>query len=341
MGAVNAYEKETGIGGWFAERIQESCNALLKALGSPARFGINGENPIEEPAPAPSPADDQSASPEPCAHDYVRKDRVCIECGEKTAEAPIDDLRQEVLRLCRLFLDDEQGKYNAKSVMTRIFSLAATPAPSPADERAAFDLTDAEWLDVFERVSAGIPNVFGSYMKVRAAFAREAIRLANEARAASANETAAEGATVAWMRADDPRDCISDAKKRDMIEHAGAPGARLAESYSIALGRIGATTAQAAEAVTIPAGWKLVPVDPTPEILMAIWQNERDARRAWERALAAVPQPAQADARVGLTDEQREAVQFVIGWYEQATIASNPYHEHIAALRALLQGAKQ
>lgn len=50
----------------------------------------------------------------------------------------------------------------------------------------------------------------------------------------------------------------------------------------------------------------------------------------------AAPQPAQADARVGLTDEQREAIDFVIGWYEQSTIADNPYREHIAALRALL-----
>ncbi|WP_053293397.1 hypothetical protein [Burkholderia pseudomallei] len=59
------------------------------------------------------------------------------------------------------------------------------PAAVPADEPAAFDLTDIEWLNVFERVSATIPNVFGGYMKVRAAFAREAIRLADEARAAA------------------------------------------------------------------------------------------------------------------------------------------------------------
>ncbi|CAJ2929094.1 gp43 [Burkholderia pseudomallei] len=52
--------------------------------------------------------------------------------------------------------------------------------------------------------------------------------------------------------------------------------------------------------------------------------------------LAAAPQPAQAGARVGLTDEQRDAIDFVIGWYEQSTIADNPYREHIAALRALL-----
>lgn len=59
MGAVNAYEKETGIGGWYAERIQESCNSLLKAAGSPVRFGIGSENPVEEPAP--SPADERAA----------------------------------------------------------------------------------------------------------------------------------------------------------------------------------------------------------------------------------------------------------------------------------------
>ncbi|KVU18256.1 hypothetical protein WK64_07645 [Burkholderia ubonensis] len=67
-------------------------------------------------------------------------------------------------------------------------------------------------------------------------------------RAISANETGAEGAAIAWMRVDDPRDCISDAKKRDMIEHAGSPGARLAENYSIPLGRLGAPSATAAAA---------------------------------------------------------------------------------------------
>ncbi|WP_027810115.1 hypothetical protein [Burkholderia cenocepacia] len=54
--------------------------------------------------------------------------------------------------------------------------------------------------------------------------------------------------------------------------------------------------AAASPAASIPAGWKLVPIEPTPEILAAIWQNERDSRRAWERAIATVPQPAQADA---------------------------------------------
>jgi hypothetical protein len=48
---------------------------------------------------------------------------------------------------------------------------------------------------------------------------------------------------------------------------------------------------------------------------------------------------AQPAAREGLTDEQREAVEFVIGWCEQCTLADNPYRAHITALRALLQGA--
>ncbi|MCA8251809.1 Lar family restriction alleviation protein [Burkholderia sp. AU31624] len=38
---------------------------------------------------------------------------------------------------------------------------------------------------------------------------------------------------IAWVRADDPREAISDEKKRDMIAHAGAPGKKLAECYSI------------------------------------------------------------------------------------------------------------
>ncbi|MDN7897160.1 hypothetical protein QZM82_13265 [Burkholderia cepacia] len=70
---------------------------------------------------------------------------------------------------------------------------AAAPIVSaPADERAAFDLTDMEWLNVFERVSATVPNVFGSYMKVRAAFAREAIRMAEGAKRGTLKQIQAE-----------------------------------------------------------------------------------------------------------------------------------------------------
>ncbi|KVT65644.1 hypothetical protein WK55_31305 [Burkholderia ubonensis] len=55
-------------------------------------------------------------------------------------------------------------------------------------------------------------------------------------------------AVAAWLHRDDPRDCISDAKKRDMIEHAGSGGRRLAENYSIGLCRLDALPAMAAAA---------------------------------------------------------------------------------------------
>jgi hypothetical protein len=38
---------------------------------------------------------------------------------------------------------------------------------------------------------------------------------------------------IAWVRADDPREAISDAKKHDMIELTGGPGKKLAECYSV------------------------------------------------------------------------------------------------------------
>ncbi|AAR89350.1 gp58 [Burkholderia phage Bcep43] len=272
----------------------------------------------------------------------------------------------------------------------RDFLLAASPveqpatAPivsTPADERAAFDLTDMEWLKVFERVCVSIPNVFGSYVKASAAFAREAIRMSEEARAASASETGADDLTHLtdeqieksreavrewWARRDalqpapspaDERAALStdgyfvydpagphvefydtdaerDAAHRDAINEyrreATLDQEWPTEVVGIVSGIVTHTTdelkvdedsydyepravrshARAASAsetgaqgAPIPAGYALVPIEPTPEIMTAIWQNERDSRRAWERAIAMVPQPpAQADARVGLTD---------------------------------------
>ena len=54
-----------------------------------------------------------------------------------------------------------------------------------------FDMSDREWLDVFERVEKTVPNVFGGYMRVRAEFAREVIRIADEARRAMLTAAAA------------------------------------------------------------------------------------------------------------------------------------------------------
>ncbi|WP_060148938.1 hypothetical protein [Burkholderia ubonensis] len=64
----------------------------------------------------------------------------------------------------------------------------------------------------------------------------------------ASSPTIAAQAVAAWLHRDDPRDCISDAKKRDMIEHAGSGGRRLAENYSIGLCRLDALPAMAAAA---------------------------------------------------------------------------------------------
>lgn len=138
---------------------------------------------------------------------------------------------------------------------------------------------------------------------------------------------------AAWMHADDPSDCISDARKRSMLENNGIPGRRNAENYSIALGVI--TPAQAAEPVAIrdpnyvggvkllrdlPPQTKLYAAPQPPaqvsgiiEAIAAQWDGctyespgedidiGTAIRGAWKR-LSGVA--AQADAREGLTDEQ-------------------------------------
>ncbi|KVQ85513.1 hypothetical protein WK07_04245 [Burkholderia multivorans] len=158
-----------------------------------------------------------------------------------------------------------------------------------------------------------------------------AVRQWNRRVATSATETGAHGETVAWMHAGDPRDCISDAKKRDMIKHAGAPGARLAENYSIPLGRLGTPSTMAAaesaeERAAFEAWWYDIDefqygetdsawaawqaraaASPAAEAAIALLRdiiNSLPTRRDWldpatERAardLLAAPQRAQADA---------------------------------------------
>ncbi len=182
----------------------------------------------------------------------------------------------------------------------------------------------AEWLHLrtHGEWSNGVPEWARDYTGRMNDFtaATAVIEELAAARASSANETGAEGAAVAWMRANDPRDCISDAKKRDMIEHAGAPGARLAENYSIALGVI--TPAQAMEPVAIRdpnyvGGVKLLRELPP------------------QTKLYAAPQPnAQADDRVRLTDERAYRM------YEAAMSAmeaSGPYQTVEAATATVVR----
>ncbi|MBR7929441.1 hypothetical protein [Burkholderia ambifaria] len=50
---------------------------------------------------------------------------------------------------------------------------------------------------------------------------------------------------------------------------------------------------------------------------------------------------AQASAPVGLTAEQREAVDFAVKWFDQSVLPDTPYAGYSKVLHALLEGAKQ
>ncbi|KUZ78262.1 hypothetical protein WI37_10980 [Burkholderia ubonensis] len=284
----------------------------------------------------------------------------------------------------------------------------AQPAPSLADERAAFE------VDILSGPCANVyytqDNVPRDQRQQVVVIRKSDYDRLTEARAASANETGAEGFSyaskqatacagcgehkhtplridwmggyvcltcidrelesrsrataaqpaVAWMHRDDPRECISDAKKRDIVEHNGIPGRRAAELYSIPFGRLDPAPAMVAEAAAIPAGWKAMPID-APESLLDVlcdaargWPTYVDVRPIYDKLIAAAPQPpaqagalepcahdyvrsdsvctecgSQAGARGTLADDQRSTI-------ERAIALIGPKHPVAEELRALL-----
>ncbi|WP_230939595.1 hypothetical protein [Burkholderia vietnamiensis] len=297
---------------------------------------------------------------------------------ERPAAAPIDDLRQEVLRLCRLFLDDEQDKYNAKAVMTQIFSLAAAPTPSLADERAAFKVAHPH-LDLSEKPDAWNRPAF-VHSHVDAMFAGW------QARAASANEpgTMFQARVQPWMLACFGAEIAADRAERNhrFFEEAGelvqACGMTREEAHALVdytwsrpvgeptqeVGGVMVTLAalclakgldmhaagetelarvwtkveqirakQAAKPKHSPLPVAVEPVGLTYERIKAvaeehwsscryvddecIYEFDREDLTGFARALiAAAPQPAQADARVGLTDDEWKAIRALKGYVE-------------------------
>ncbi|ABA60047.1 hypothetical protein UXJ26_05995 [Burkholderia multivorans] len=194
--------------------------------------------PHNEKSPAPAPADEQPASAPidtPTDREFALSAAICVHP--------------------KGVYGDEGGSMCCPITHTRDASFA----PSPADERAAFESLKGAWQSMppFDVFCAGW----------------------QAGRAASANETGAEGA----------------------------------------------------EPMAIPAGWKLVPVAPTFEMCRAMeeaidagWKDSI----VWARGIAAAPQPpAQADARAGLTDEQRSTL-------ESLARTSTPYEQEV--LRSIL-----
>ncbi|NGO94399.1 hypothetical protein BJL96_12175 [Burkholderia cenocepacia] len=160
------------------------------------------------------------------------------------------------------------------------------------------------------------------------------------ARASSANETGAEGA------ADLAHELWSAAQL--------APGEGIKHGTQRIAAILSSAPAQAAEAVAIPAGWKAMPPSATAAMRMAMAKaaaeymqrtggNSPDA--IYEAAFAAAPQPAQADARVGLTDEQVKAVAeehwSSCRYVDDECIYEFDHEDLMGFARAIFEGANQ
>ncbi len=208
------------------------------------------------------------------------------------------------------------------------------PAPSPADERAAplehdFQVDRASGIEICTRCGLGriaarrspvcgtptVHDAFEAWLKQPhpnnwndcnhplTIGERQAARLGWEAalqwqaHAASANETGAEGlAHEVWAAAQiAPGEGIEDGTRRvaAILSRAPAQAAEPMEIYQI---------------LTEEGAW----LDTTPEYYARVKSDP-----ALARVVYSAPRSAQADARVGLTDEQREALQHAINAAEE------------------------
>lgn len=112
----------------------------------------------------------------------------------------------------------------------------------------------------------------------------EARKLGFEARAALA---ATQAEPIAWMHEENQRECISELKKRDMLEHNGIPGRKMAEKYSIPLGVIAATQAPIYQV-------KLKHQDRWTDMPRAEWDLRIDERVYDRRIVYAAPESSVA-----------------------------------------------
>ncbi|WP_241300561.1 hypothetical protein [Burkholderia stabilis] len=218
---------------------------------------------------------------------------------EQPAAAPIDDeQRIEAMARAMNMATDGHDRYWTGFVPSAGAALRALrdlqPAPAPADERAAFEWPLLPALpDAVVTTAGGEPVYTAHQMQGYANAYGESVRTA---RAASAIETGAEGAIVGAWRTEDGR-AISAEQKAGMLRDGGA-GASSVRPYSIPC-YLGAAPAMAAEAVAwIQHRDGVVYLD-------TLGSCERLEDFPHGTKLYAAPQPALADAREGLTDEQR------------------------------------
>ncbi|WP_431206766.1 hypothetical protein [Burkholderia cepacia] len=268
---------------------------------------------------------------------------------EQPAAAPIDDAREclmdvvshhsDFVTACKAIKGElhacgahDSAAYWQKQldVLDRMYAQAeraldamAQPAPAPADERAE-GAKPVAWLyyeedefirmyDSEEKAVEACEKFGGHWMPVYAAASHS------------------QGTTMPPIKG-----VSIDGGYVIVTPAGGRANAPAVKNAILALSR---APAQAAEPVAIPAGYALVPIersyDMRAKALIAFNTTEQagkdrdDALDAAYRAeLAAAPQPAQADARVGLTDEQIMSIWRAAPWPDRAGV--------IAFARALL-----
>lgn len=244
------------------------------------------------------------------------------------------------------------------------------PAPSPADERAAFEYDDV----------VSICDAHGICLPVDCVeMVVDIVKLSGllAARAESANETAAEGAK--------PVDALAEVRKqieliKDGAKHWPRGWSGTAAACDAALLELSRSPAMAVEAVALPQpvldalrfyanghhfnidevhqqfdtvsgepqNWLFSERDDdctmiedgriAKAVLQGIAAPFEEPPPPIEGEIFAAPQPAQADAREGLTDELVDTLKLAIG-YIGSSIREDR-HEHIARIRALLEGCQ-
>ncbi|MEC4595492.1 hypothetical protein [Burkholderia vietnamiensis] len=297
-----------------ASRFEQPEKSLAPEGGSEARGRwIQANCPTGDIIKSPSPSNNRefptSMSELACEH------RIAL-APSQPAAAPIDAWVAEAMRLADLHAYAGKAEDIApnREELERHLRTRAQPAPSPADERAAFEA----WVSTNSSLPATC-DVRGVYVNITV----RAWWTAWQARAASANETGAEGVLIERLKlllSGDAAFC------RTIV-------ARAAIEQAIAI--LSRSPAMAAEAVASPAAGEVYQVK-LPGDSESTWRDATESAfavttEAHRRIVYRAPQPAQADARVGLTDEQREAIQRAIDYADMSDRDSDA-----EALRALL-----
>ncbi|CAG9259508.1 hypothetical protein BDI4_600041 [Burkholderia diffusa] len=185
---------------------------------------------------------------------------------------------------------------------------------SPAMAAEAAPISSAAWMPATEDERATFDAFCERYVDAADDVNREWLFfILRHWSAWSTHSPATAAEAVAWVRKHpDTGELSGDWLWNDVIEQC-----RKDSGVWFPLGFLGATAAVAAEAVAIPVGWKAMPPSATTAMRMAMAKAAADYMQRtggnspdaiYEAGFAAAPQPAQADARVGLMDELRAEV---------------------------------